>query len=138
MQFNCNQLSDDVLKSIFDAAFIDTEVDEDGDLIVKDDMSVWVQGMPEKDCFSFTAFFKADAGHGREKLLEACNAFNEGFLGLKASVMDDHESLCFNYALLMKGGGVIEGKEIVRLFKYFQDVIQHALDEEMFAFLMEE
>ena len=37
MQSNCSQLSTEVLKSIFDAAFIDTELDEDGDLCVTKD-----------------------------------------------------------------------------------------------------
>jgi hypothetical protein len=37
MQSNCSQLSTEVLKSIFDAAFIDTELDEDSDLCVTED-----------------------------------------------------------------------------------------------------
>lgn len=137
MEFNCSQLSDDVLKSIFDAAFIDTELDEEGDLIVSDEIKIWVQGLPEKDCFQFTTFFGIDEEYPREKLLEACNAFNESYLGLKASIMEGNKTMVFNYALLMKGGGVIEAKEIVRLFKYFQNVVAASLDDEMFSFIAE-
>lgn len=138
MEFKCSQLSDDVLKSIFDAAFVDTEVDEDGDLFVKDDLNVWVHGLPEQDAFSFTAFFRIEEEHPREKLLEACNQFNQLYLGLKATLSEDGKVIGFNYAVLMKGGGTIEAKEIVRLFKYFQDVVSCGLEDDAFAFLSED
>ena len=127
MEFSCSQLSNDVLKSIFDAAFIDTEVDEDGDLIVADDMQVLVEGLPDQDCFQYTAFYRIDESQSRQKLLETCNEFNATYLGLKANVPEGNKVIAFNYAVLMKGGGKIEGKEIVRLFKYFQDVVAAAL-----------
>lgn len=44
MEFNCSQLSNEVLTSIVDAAFIDIELDDDGDLFVTDDMRVLVEG----------------------------------------------------------------------------------------------
>ena len=138
MEFNCSQLSDDVLKSIFDAAFIDTELDEDGDLFVTDDMRVLVEGLPDQDCFQFTAFFRITKTHPREKLLEACNSFNESYLGLKASIMDGNEVITFNYAVLMKGGGKIEAKEIIRLLKYFQDVVSASMEDEELRFIAQE
>jgi hypothetical protein len=137
MQFNCSQLSDEVLKSIFDAAFIDAEIDEDGNLFVTDDMRVSVEGLPDQDCFQFTAAFQIDKKPTREKLLEACNSFNEAYLGLKAFVIESNELIVFNYAVLMKGGGVIEAKEIVRLFKYFQDVVTASMEDDAFAFIAE-
>jgi hypothetical protein len=138
MEFKCSQLSTEVLKSIFDAAFIDTEIDEDGDLFVTDDMQVWVEGLPEQDCFQYTAFFRIDKEHPREKLLEACNAFNATYLGLKAHIIEGNKVIAFNYALLMKGSGTIEGKEIVRLLKYFQDVVAASMEDEAFEFIAEE
>ncbi|MFM7675337.1 MAG: YbjN domain-containing protein [Synechococcus sp.] len=137
MEFKCNQLSDDVLKSIFDAAFIDTEVDDDGDLFVTDDMRVLVEGLPDQDCFQFTAYFGIDKKHSRESLLEACNSFNTSYLGLKAGITDGSEAIVFNYAVLMKGGGAIEAKEIIRLFKYFQDVVSASLEDEILSFISE-
>jgi hypothetical protein len=38
----------------------------------------------------------------------------------------------------MKRGGVIEAKEIVRLFKYFQNVVGASLEDEMFSFIAEQ
>src|SRR6266404_3846015 len=35
-------LSKELLKTVFDAAFMDTSYDEDGDLRVKEDVSCWV------------------------------------------------------------------------------------------------
>lgn len=138
MQFNCSQLSDEVLKSIFDAAFIDAEIDEDGDLFVTDDMRVLVEGLPDQDCFQFTAYFRIAPNHSRDKLLEASNSFNETYIGLKSTIMEGNEVMGFNYAVLMKGGGTIEAKEIIRLFKYFQDVITAAMDDEDLSFISEE
>jgi hypothetical protein len=138
MEFSCSQLSNDVLKSIFDAAFIDTEVDEDGDLIVADDMQVLVEGLPDQDCFQYTAFYRIDESQSRQKLLETCNEFNATYLGLKANVPEGNKVIAFNYAVLMKGGGKIEGKEIVRLFKYFQDVVAAALEDEALLTIMHE
>jgi hypothetical protein len=138
MEFSCSQLSNEVLKSIFDAAFFDTEIDEDSDLIVTDDMQVWVEGLPEQDCFQYTAFFRIDKEHPREKLLEACNEFNATYLGLNANVPEGSKVIAFNYAVLMKGGGKIEGKEIVRLLKYFQDVVAASMEDEAFQFIVEE
>ncbi len=138
MEFTGSQLSDEVLKSIFDAAFIDTEIDDDGDLFVKDDLHVWVQGLPDQDCFSFTAYIGAEGDHLRAKLLEACNKFNQSYLGLKVALVDDNKAIGFNYAVLMKGGAAVDGKEIVRLLKYFQDVVGAAMDDELFSFLAEE
>lgn len=137
MEFNCSQLSDEVLKSIFDAAFIDTELDEDGDLFVTDEMRVLVESLPDQDCFQFTAYFRIDKKHARDKLLEACNSFNESYLGLKASIMEGNEVIAFNYAVLMKGGGTIEAKEIIRLFKYFQDVVSASMEDEELSFIAE-
>ena len=137
MEFSCSQLSTEVLKSIFDAAFIDTEIDDDGDLVVSDDMQVWVEGLPDQDCFQYTAFFRIDKEHPREKLLEACNSFNDSYIGLKASILENNKVITFNYALLMKGGGTITGKEIVRLFKFFQDVVAASMEDEAFAFIVD-
>ena len=117
---------------------IDTEIDEDGDLTVTDDMQVWVEGLFEQDCFQYTAFFRIDKEHPREKLLEACNTFNATYLGLKANIVEGNKVIAFNYALLMKGGGTIEAKEIVRLLKYFQDVVAASMDDEAFEFIAEE
>jgi len=138
MEFNCSQLSDEVLKSIFDAAFIDTELDEDGDLFVTDEMRVLVEGLPDQDCFQFTAYFRIDKEHAREKLLEVCNNFNESYLGLKASLTEGNEVITFNYAVLMKGGGKIEAKEIIRLFKYFQVVVSASMEDEELRFIAQE
>lgn len=100
-------------------------------------MQVWVEGLPEQDCFQYTAFFRIDKEHPREKLLEACNTFNATYLGLKAHIAEDNKVIAFTYVLLMKGGGTIEAKEIVRLFKYFQDVVADSMDDEAFEFIAE-
>lgn len=132
MEFTIEQLSTDVLKTIFDAAFLDSTIDEDGDLCVEDGMKVWVHGMPEKDSFGYTAYFGISSSVERIKLLEACNSFNETYLGLKATATEGNEAIAFNYTVLMKGGGKIEAKEIVRLLRYFQDVVRNALGDDMF------
>lgn len=135
MEFSIEQLSSEVLKSVFDAAFLETGIDEDGDLYVKDEYRIWVRGMPTKDCFGFSCFMGIGEEHSREKLLECCNRFNMSYLGLKVSAMDSNDSLLFQYQTLIKSGGKIEGKEIVRLLRYFQEVIRDSLDdEEVFDF----
>lgn len=136
VEFAIEQLSNDVLKSIFDAAFLEAEIDEDGDLFVKDTCKVWVHGMPDRDCFEFKCFIGIGDGFSRQQVLEACNRFNGAYLGLKVSAVPDNDGLGFAYQVLMKGGGKIEGKEIIRLFRYFQEVVRDSLsDEDVFDFL---
>jgi hypothetical protein len=135
MEFSINQLSVEVLKSIFDAAFIETEMDEGGELFVKDDLCVWVEGNPDQDCFSYTSVFGIENDHKRVKLLDACNGFNTRFYGLKAFITENNDTLVFNYTVLMKGGGTIAGKEIVRLLRFFQEAVSAALNDEIFEFL---
>lgn len=136
MEFSIKQLSNDVLKSIFDAAFLEAEIDSDGDLFVKDDYTVWVDGMPDKDCFGFRCYIGIEDQHSRASLLECCNSFNFSYLGLRVFVGPKNDVLGFSYHVLMKGGGKIEAKEIVRLFRYFQEVVRDALDdEEVFGIL---
>lgn len=52
--------------------------------------------------------------------------------------MEGNEVITFNDAVLMKGGGAIEAKEIIRLFKYFQDVVSASMEDEELSFLGEE
>lgn len=133
MEFAVDQLSNEVLKSIFDAAFLEAQIDEDGDLFVKDTYKVWVHGMPEKDCFEFKCYIGIGEGHSRQQLLECCNNFNCSYLGLKVWTVPDNDGLGFAYQVLMKGGGRIEGKEIIRLFRYFQEVVRDSLaDQDVF------
>jgi len=68
------QLSNDVLKSIFEAAFLEAEIDEDGDLFVKDTYKVWVHGMLDRDCFEFKCFIGIGDGFSRQQVLEPATA----------------------------------------------------------------
>ncbi len=72
----------------------------------------------------------------RATLLEACNKFNDEYLGLKVIPSPSNKALCFSYAVLVRGYGRVESLEIISLFRHFQRVVRASLvDEEVFDFL---
>jgi hypothetical protein len=54
------------------------------------------------------------------------------------SIMEGNEVIAFHDAVLMQGGGTIEAKQIIHLFKSFQEVVRADMKDDEMSFLAEE
>lgn len=118
-------LSRELLKSVFDAAFMDVAFDSDGDIIVKDGCKCYV--LPDKDkrrILLLTQFgFKPSADES-EKLMCA-NKINAEYIMVRAYATD--KSLRFTYDIILDGG--ITRKAFVFAVKRFCTIPHAAVQD---------
>ena len=124
------ELDGAALKGIFDTAFIDARVDDDGDCILRDDMTVVANVDPGKDTFKLYAFFPT-AGT-REQALEFCNTFNLHLVVVRAQVRDTPDSdgqwsVIFDYDHLVFDEERITPKTIVKMVRRFEAIVRNGI-----------
>ena len=124
------ELDGETLKSIFDAAYVDCAVDEDGNCIVQDDLTVGVGAEPARDLFKLFSYFSTSGT--REQALEFCNRFNLQLVVVRAQVRDepdsggqwpvlfDHDRWCFDEERL-------DPKGLVRSVRLFQQIVRYGI-----------
>ena len=122
-----DNLTKEYLKSIFDAAFMDTCYDDDGDLKVKERINCFV--LPDKDRKDrvrlMTMFgFKPDTSELLR--LQAVNRINAGYLIVKANVAEN-DTLMFTWDIPIAGG--ITKKAFVLAVKRFCFIPHDAIDD---------
>jgi hypothetical protein len=124
------ELDGPTLKGIFDAAFIDARVDEDGDCIVRDDMTLLTVADPAKDAFKVYAFFPTSGA--REPALEFCNRFNLHLVMVRAQVRDTPDedgqwAVVFDYDRLVFEGERLEARTIVKTARRFEAIVRSGI-----------
>lgn len=63
--FLLTELDGAALKSVFDAAYVDSRLDGDGDCVVRDEMSLMVNADPARDIFKLYATRPMRTASGR-------------------------------------------------------------------------
>ncbi len=118
-------LSIELLKSIFDDASMETHLGSDGSLYVKDEILLVIRPPEEKDyiCFITTFVFKKDLT--RLQRLECANNINGCFVGTACPVDDD--VLGMDFFLCVKGG--VSKKNVVWATKLFLSSCVWAVEE---------
>ena len=124
------ELDGPTLKGIFDAAFIDARVDEDGDCIVRDDMTLLVTADPGKEHFKVCAFFPTSGT--REQALEFCNRFNLHLVVVRAQVRDTPDedgqwAVVFDYDRLVFEDERLEARTIVKTARRFEAIVRSGI-----------
>jgi hypothetical protein len=124
------ELDGPTLKGIFDAAFIDARVDEDGDCIVRDDLTLLVTADPAKDVFKVYAFFPTSGA--REPALEFCNRFNLHLVAVRAQVRDTPDedgqwAVVFDYDRLVFEDERLEARTIVKTARRFEAIVRSGI-----------
>jgi hypothetical protein len=118
-----DNLSRELLKSVFDAAFMATSTDSDGDIIVQEQCRCIV--MPDKEkrrIWLLTQYgFKSTATE-IEKMICA-NKINKDYIIVRAAVID--KTLRFTYDIVLDGDGVAP-KSLVLLVKRFCTIAPQA------------
>ena len=118
-QITSDNLSAELLKSVFDAAFMEATLDEDGEIVVKDAVSVRVRvNMEQKDRIRFTTVFGFKDDSSPLARLECVNRINIEYILICASVQED--LLLIRYDLWVQGG--IEKKALVMALKRFATI----------------
>ena len=139
MSYSLDALDGTRLKAVFDAAFMDCHFDSDGDLIVENDLRIFVRATPEQKLLKLSALFgiKAD----RFQILEFCNRFNREMIVCRVSFADRQDAdgewpVIFDYDLVVMPGETLEPKTIVMLVRRFSEIvrggIRHTDEENLF------
>lgn len=119
-------LTQAVLKSVLDAAFMETIIDGDGDLLVREQINCYLLLGEKKDRITFLARFGFKPEATQQQRLEIVNNINKDFLMVRA-VAAENDILRFTYDLIVPGE--ISRKTFVLTLKRFCSVPQIAVRE---------
>ncbi|MCP3887486.1 MAG: YbjN domain-containing protein [Desulfobulbaceae bacterium] len=117
-------LSPELLKSIFDAAFMESTTDEDGEVLVKESVTVRVKAnMEQKNRIRLYCIFSFEENSTQLARLECVNRITGDYAMLKASVHDN--LLIIAYDMWIAGG--ITKKNLVTGLKFFATIPHDAI-----------
>jgi hypothetical protein len=116
-------VSKDMLKAIFDAALMDTTLDSDGDILIKDRCRVYVLPDVERRRIRLLAQFGFVPSASEHAKLDCANRINSDYIIVRASVHGD--KLRFSYDVSLDGG--ITKKAMALLVKRFCSIPQEAV-----------
>ena len=120
-----DNLSKEYLKSIFDAAFMDTSYDSDGDLKVQEGLNCYVFPEQErKDRVRLMTMFRFKPEASELLRLQAVNRINTQYIIVKASASESG-MLVFNWDIPITGG--ITKKAFVLAVKRFCSIPHDAV-----------
>lgn len=119
-----DNVSPDLIKAVFDAAFMDARLDDDGEVVVQDAVKVRMRVNEErKDRIRFLTAFKFTSDSSGLARLECANQINAEYIMVCASAEGDF--LFFRYDLLVMGG--VTKKALVMAVKRFATIPQQAV-----------
>jgi hypothetical protein len=120
-------LSKELLKSVLDAALMDTSYDDEGDIRVKENIGCWILPSTErKDRIKLLALFGFEPGASQLQRLECVNKINNEYIVVKA-IVGQKDTLRFEYDILVAGG--ITKKAFVLAVKRFCSIPRSAAAE---------
>lgn len=113
-------LSMDILKSIFDAAYMDTEVNANGHLHVSEGGAGCFMLLADtKDRIQLLSVFGFQPGSSMTRRLECVNKINTDYIVVKATA-GAHNMLIFQFDICISGG--ITPKNLVLTTKRFMSI----------------
>lgn len=119
-----DNVSKELIKSCFYAAYIDVIIDKDGDIEMKDD-KVFLRLAEKKDRIRIFCFFSFKEDSQPLARLQCANSINEEYLMVRAIVSE--KQLIFNYDLMLGGG--ITKKMLVMTAKRFASIPDSAVQD---------
>ncbi|MCC7491138.1 MAG: YbjN domain-containing protein [Fimbriimonadaceae bacterium] len=126
MGYLLSELTGPLMKSWFDAAFIDCRLDRDGDLVVESRIKIIVTPHADRKLIHFFALFSVQCD--RLAVLEVCNRFNRQLVMVRASVLNDQLDggswrLMFDHEKYLLESEALDPKHLVRLVRKLEEVI---------------
>jgi hypothetical protein len=120
-------LSKELLYSIFDAAYMDVSYDSDGDLMIQDDVRCFViPNEKTKDRIRLFTLFGFNPESSELDRLESVNRINNTYIMVRAT-SSNNDTLFFDYDICVKGG--ITRKNLVLTVKRFCSIPRDAVSE---------
>jgi len=114
------------LKKLFDEAYLETTLDNDGDLRVEEDgLGCYVLPINNGERIKLLTVWQARQGCSGDKRLEFANRVNDGIITVRVSVNDD--LIFFDYYIPVEGG--ITKKAVTLATKHFLTVQKLAVLE---------
>ena len=117
-------VSKDMLKTLFTDAYMDTSLDNDGDIVVKDTYRSWVMPNTDGTWIRLYSLFKSNPAASAEDKLAFANRLNDELIILRAWVTDAG-GFGFEWYIPVEGG--ITKKAIVFAVKRFHHLLESAV-----------
>ncbi|MBI2465805.1 MAG: YbjN domain-containing protein [Candidatus Sungbacteria bacterium] len=118
----------EMLKSLFDAAFMETSFDSDGDLIVRDGgVRGFVILQDENRIIRLMIGYRVKPSAKRIDLLEFLNRVNAEYLIIRAALANNNHSVCFDFYIHLVGG--VSRANIVQTIKRVLRIVPQAVNE---------
>jgi hypothetical protein len=114
-----DNLDNDVLRELFDAALFDYHLDDDGDVVVQDQFRVLVTHHNNR-YIRFTSFFRVRPDTPEELAHSLCNRINDELIILRASIHDG-DTLVIDWYLPVFSG--ISKRTVVMAFRKFVELL---------------
>lgn len=121
-----DNVSNELLLSLFDAAFMETRVDDDGDIQVLDQCGCWVVPSKEKKRIRLFTFFRFSPSATELQQLTCANEINKSYVIVKTAVGKGGR-LTFEHDLSLEGG--VTRKAVVLLVKRFCSIPHPAIED---------
>lgn len=119
--------NDQKVFEIFQAAYMDVKMDDDGDVIAMID-GIRVRALAAKDrpFFIVSGMYAAKEGTTREQLLELANRFNDQMIMVRCSIPKiERPMVYFDHFTMTEGG--ITAEEIVRVTQRFAKIMREGI-----------
>jgi hypothetical protein len=117
----------ELIREIFEAALMDTTLDEEnGFVVIHDEIVARVKLSESKERLQFIAFYKVREDSPRIDRLELVNRINDQYVLVRAAIGDDDE-LWIDYALVLKGGTT--RKQVAQTTRMFLKVAEMAVKD---------
>ena len=126
-QITTENLTKELLKSVLDAAFMETRYDQEGDLVVKDSVSCFVLPNEAKSRIKLMTLFGFKPSATRLERLECMNNINYDYAIVKTYARPESNALTFSYDLNIEGG--LSKKAFVLSLKRFCAIVRPAVQE---------
>ena len=120
-------VSKDMLKTLFTDAYMDTSLDDDGDIVVKDSYRAWVMPAQDGIWIRLYSLFKSNPAATPEDKLAFVNRLNDELVILRAWVTESG-GFGFEWYIPVEGG--VTKKAIVFAVKRFHHLLQSAVNKD--------
>lgn len=115
------------LKRLFDGAFMDASIDDDGDLIIEDDYRCFLRPDLDGRFLAASAIFDASRHSDEQAKMRFVNRVNDGLMMIRASLTSDGR-LYFDYYIPIEGG--ITRKAVVLAVRRFLSYLAAAMEQD--------
>lgn len=121
-----DNVSNEMLKDLLDAAYMDFTVDDEGDICVRDKCRVFIWINSANTVLQLSASFAFKEDSAECDRLTAVNLINAHYLVIKAS-SEENNCLRFRYDFMLSGG--ITKKALVQGIKRFASIPHDAVKD---------